>query len=256
MGASEGVFDDADPGTTRADSLRPFAGIFAITICGVCAFLDMYCTQPLLPLFVQLFHASKAEAGLTVSASTLGVAAAAPFVGSYAERYNRKNIIVGSIFILALPTLFAATSRGLPALVFWRFLQGVLMPGIFATTIAYITEEWAESTVAIVMAVYVSGTVLGGFLGRLLAGMVADHYGWRWAFVMLAVATIAGALMVAAWLPHARHGGHIKGQTASESLPASITCCACCGTFKIQTCWSPSASASASCSRWYRCLPM
>ncbi|MGC1782628.1 MAG: MFS transporter [Acidobacteriaceae bacterium] len=195
-----------------ADSLRPFVGVFAVVICGICAFVDMYSTQPLLPLFVQLFHASKAAAGLTVSASTLGVAAAAPIVGSYAERYNRKQIIVGSIFALAIPTLLVSTASGLPELVFWRLIQGILMPGIFATTIAYITEEWSETTVAMVMAIYVSGTVLGGFLGRLVAGLITDHYGWRWAFVVLAAVNVAGGMVVAAWLPHARHGGRIHGQ--------------------------------------------
>ena len=215
MNATAPQIDERESGASRTDSPRPFAGVAAIAVCGICAFVDMYCTQPLLPMFVQLFHSSKAAVGLTVSATTLGVAVAAPFVGSYAERFNRKNIIIGSIFALTIPTLLAATSRGLPELVFWRFLEGVLMPGIFATTIAYITEEWAETTVAMIMAIYISGTVLGGFLGRLLAGMIADHYSWRWAFVLLAGGNIIGGLLVAAWLPHARHGGRIKGQQGS-----------------------------------------
>lgn len=209
--------DEQQSDRRRADSLRPFGGVLAIAICGVCAFVDMYCTQPLLPMLVELFHASKAAAGLTVSATTLGVAAAAPFVGSYAERHNRKKIIVGSILALTIPTLLAATSRGLPELVFWRFLQGVLMPGIVATAIAYITEEWAETTVAIVMAIYVSGTVLGGFLGRLVAGLIADHYGWQWSFVVLSGVNIVGGSLVAMLLPHARYGESIAGGTHSRA---------------------------------------
>ncbi|MGD0629405.1 MAG: hypothetical protein ABR987_08630 [Terracidiphilus sp.] len=55
------------------DSPSPWAAV-AVTLCGVCAFLQLYCTQPLLPLFTQLFRASKTAAGMTVSAATLGVA--------------------------------------------------------------------------------------------------------------------------------------------------------------------------------------
>jgi len=205
----------------RVASLRPFGGVVAIAICGVCAFVDMYCTQPLLPMFLQLFHASKAATGLTVSATTLGVAIAAPIVGSYAERYNRKRIIVGSIFLVAVPTLLAATAHGLPELVFWRFLQGLVMPGIFATAIAYITEEWAATVVALVMAIYVSGTVLGGFLGRLVAGLIADHYGWQWAFLTLGAVNVGGGLLVALLLPHARHGGATGSAQAERSAPAT-----------------------------------
>ena len=187
----------------HAGFLRPMRGVAAIAICGIFAFIDMYCTQPLLPMFVELFHASKAAAGLTVSATTLGVAVAAPFVGSYAERYNRKKIIVGSILALAIPTMLAATAHGLPELVFWRFVQGMFMPGIFATAIAYVTEEWAENAVAVVMAIYISGTVLGGFLGRLATGLIADRYGWQSSFLALGMANVVGGLLVAVLLPHA-----------------------------------------------------
>lgn len=207
MHSMDSTVAERETGAGQLDSLRPFAGVLAVAMCGVFAFIDLYCTQPMLPMFVQLFHVSKAAAGLTVSASTLGVALAAPVVGSYAERYNRKRIIVGSIFALAVPTLLAATAHSLPELVLWRFLQGVLMPGIFASAIAYVTEEWSEATVAIVMALYVSGTVLGGFLGRFVAGMITDHYGWQLSFVVLGVANVAGGLLIAAWLPHARNSG-------------------------------------------------
>ena len=61
------------------------SSVVAVSLCGVFAFIDLYATQPLLPLLAELFHASKAEVGLTVSASTLGVAMSAPFLGAFTE---------------------------------------------------------------------------------------------------------------------------------------------------------------------------
>ena len=63
--------------------------VIAVTLAGVAAFFNLYATQPLLPLFEQIFHASKSEVGRTVSAATLGVALSAPFCGSLAERIGR-----------------------------------------------------------------------------------------------------------------------------------------------------------------------
>ena len=60
----------------------------------------------------RLFHASKSEVGRTVSAATLGVALSAPFCGALAERVGRRKVIVLSIFLLALPTILAATAHG------------------------------------------------------------------------------------------------------------------------------------------------
>ena len=185
-------------------ALGPLTGVAAVFLCGVCAFLDLYATQPLLPLFSTIFHAGKAAVGLTVSASTLGVALSAPLFGIFAERLSRKRVIVASIAAVAVPTFLAATAPSLHALIFWRFMQGLLAPGIFAITIAYVTEEWDRTSVAVVMSVYVSGTALGGFIGRILAGFAADHFGWHSAFIVLGAVTLLGALAVARWLPHER----------------------------------------------------
>jgi MFS family permease len=176
----------------------------AVTLCGVCAFLELYCTQPLLPLLTRLFHASKTGVGMTVSAATLGVALSAPIFGALTEKLARKRVIVVSLLGVSIPTLLAATSTSLAQLIFWRFLQGVMVPGIIAVVVTYIGEEWPPERVALIMSFYVSGTALGGFLGRISAGALADQYNWRVSFLALGAASMIGAAAVAAWLPHGR----------------------------------------------------
>ncbi len=188
-----------------AQSVEPsYKAAAAVALCGVCAFLEVYCTQPLLPLLAHLFHASKTGVGLTVSATTLAVAISAPVFGTLTERMARKRVIVYSILGIAIPTLLAATSTSLAQLIFWRFLQGVMVPGIVAVVVTYIGEEWPPERVALIMSFYVSGTALGGFLGRISAGILADYFSWRTSFLVLGVASLVGGVAVAAWLPHGR----------------------------------------------------
>lgn len=192
-----------------------------VTLCGVCAFLELYCTQPLLPLLTRIFHSSKTAAGLTISAATLGVALSAPVFGALAERLARKRVIVASLVGMALPTLLAATSTSLGQLVFWRFLQGVTTPGIIAVVVTYIGEEWPPDRVALIMSFYVSGTALGGFIGRMTSGIVADWLGWRVSFLVLGTLALGGAAGVAAWLPHGRRRhGEVERQGEPISSPA------------------------------------
>ena len=174
----------------------------AVTLCGVCAFLSLYCTQPLLPMLEDIFHASKTAVGMTVSAATLGVALSAPIFGAFAERLPRKRVIVYAVLGVSIPTLLAATSSTLGQLIFWRFLQGITVPGIIAVVITYIGEEWPPDRVALIMSFYVSGTALGGFIGRITGGIIADQFNWRVSFIVLGTASLAGAAAVAAWLPH------------------------------------------------------
>ena len=180
-------------GTESERGLRPYSQVLAAFLCGASAFLDLYCTQPLLPLLSHLFHASEARVSLTISASTLGVAFSAILLAVFAERVNRKRMIVSSMVALALCTMLTATATGLTSLAVWRLLQGLVTPGIFIITIAYITEEWPAHLVPRVMSFYVAGTVFGGFMGRILGGQLAEHFGWRSVFLVLGSLGFLGA---------------------------------------------------------------
>jgi len=179
--------------------------MLAIAFAGFCTFFDLYATQPLLPMFARLFHASEAQVGLTVSASTAAVALAAPFVGLLADRASRKRVIVVSIVALSLPTFFSAAARGLSELIAWRFLAGLAVPGVYVLAIAYVTEEAGATGAGSGMAAFVAGSALGGLAGRVLAGLITEFVGWRQAFVLLGAVTLAGALVIERWLPASRH---------------------------------------------------
>jgi predicted MFS family arabinose efflux permease len=176
----------------------------AVVLAGFCAFVTLFAPQPLLPMLAREFRVSAAAISLVVSASTLAVAMAAPFAGVVADRFGRKRVIVPAAFLLAVPTLLGATATSYGQLLFWRFLQGVFTPGIFAVVIAYINEEW-EAGAGAATAAYVTGTVLGGFSGRLVAALVASHASWRWAFVTLGTLNLLGAVAIRAWLPAGTH---------------------------------------------------
>lgn len=176
----------------------------ALFITGFGTFLNLYVTQPLLPLFRKLFGASELEVSLTVSAPVLAVALAAPLVGLLADRVGRKRVIVTALLALALPTALAATAGSLHQFIVWRFLQGLFIPGIIAVAMAYISEESPRHSVGLTMATYVTGTVVGGFAGRYLAGLVAAHWEWRSVFVVLGSLTVAMALATWRLLPRSK----------------------------------------------------
>jgi len=174
-------------------------------LAGMCTFLNVYSTQPLLPLLRETFHASELAVSFTVSATIFATALTAPIIGMIAERRGRKRVIVPSLFLLTVPTALAATSTSLGALIFWRFAQGIFVPGVIAVMLAYINEEWAGRGVGRAMSAYVAGTVLGGFLGRFISGVIATHWHWRATFLVLAALNLIGAVVVRAWLPLAKN---------------------------------------------------
>jgi MFS family permease len=177
----------------------------ATMLAGMCTFLNVYSTQPLLPLLRETFHASELAVSLTVSATIFATALTAPIIGMIAERRGRKKVIVPALFLMTIPTALAATSTSLGALIFWRFAQGIFVPGVIAVMLAYVNEEWAGRGVGRAMSAYVTGTVIGGFLGRFISGVIATHWHWRATFLVLAALNLIGAFVVRAWLPLAKN---------------------------------------------------
>lgn len=178
--------------------------MFPVVMAGFTAFLGLYATQPLLPLLMRVFEVSHFEVSLTITAATLAVAFAAPVAGRVADGVGRKRVIVYAAFVLAAATGLAATASGLWQFIFWRFVQGLVTPGVFAVTIAYIHEEYPHWYAGRASAAYVSGTVVGGFCGRALVGLLAASWGWKPAFVVLSIANVAAAAAIAKWLPRER----------------------------------------------------
>jgi YNFM family putative membrane transporter len=196
--------------TVPSRTAGPRLPTFPVVLAGAAVFLDLYSTQPLLPLLTRAFNASTFEAGLTITAPTVAVAIFAPFIGRLADRLGFRRVIVLSAWTLTLATALASTSQNLQQLIAWRFVQGIATPGIFASTVAYIHEVWPPTHAGRATAAYMTGTILGGFTGRAVSGLVAADVSWQASFVALAILTGVVAAVLTVWLPHepARHAIH------------------------------------------------
>jgi MFS transporter, YNFM family, putative membrane transport protein len=187
----------------------------AAGIAGYCAFINLYSPQAILPLLSQEFGASAAEISTIITVSTLAVALTAPFSGAVADVLGRKRVIVAAMFMLVVPTVMVGLSDGLPALIFWRAVQGLILPPIFAVMVAYIGDELSRQAATTVAGIYSSGSSLGGFSGRLFTGLLADLISWRAGFMALAAIAFVGAIVVAFLLPHERKFVRSEGLLAS-----------------------------------------
>jgi len=190
----------------------------AVAACGGTAFVDMYATQPLLPELRAEFHTGEAAVGATISVLTFACALAAPFVGPLADAVGRKRVIVGAIIGLAGVTFAAAHAQTLHELLAWRFVQGLFMPAVFAVTLAYVAEEFPAAVGGRAVAAYISGNVLGGFLGRYVAALVAGRWDWHAAFVVLGWLNLAGGAFV--WLALPRAQRFTRQRSAREAFGA------------------------------------
>jgi predicted MFS family arabinose efflux permease len=176
----------------------------AVAFAATGAFLHLYAPQAVLPLMAHEFAVGAADASMIITAGTLAVAATAPFTGALSDVLGRKRVIVAAMLLLLVPATMTALAPTLQQLIFWRFMHGLLLPPIFAVTIAYIGDEFPASEASGVIGIYASASAVGGFLGRFIPGMLTDVVGWRGGFLALAVLTVVCLAAVVLLLPTER----------------------------------------------------
>lgn len=177
---------------------------YAVALAGAGAFLNLYSPQAVLPLLGKEFGATEGGIALIMFASTFAIAFTAPFTGVIADVLGRKRVITAAMIALVIPTVMTAFAPSLEAMIFWRFVQGLVLPPIFAVTIAYIGGEMPADEATGMTGIYTAGCALGGFSGRFLTGLLAEPIGWRNAFLVDAALTAACALAVIVLLPRER----------------------------------------------------
>jgi YNFM family putative membrane transporter len=168
----------------------------AMLFAGFSTFSLLYSVQPLLPLFAADYGLSAEAASLAVSLATGPLAIGILFAGILSDRVGRRPLMVWAMFAAGALTLAAALVPGWSALLALRLLTGLALAGVPAVAMAYVAEEVDVASVGAAMGLYIAGSAIGGMGGRLVASLVADIAGWRWA---LGSVGLAGLVMAEAF---------------------------------------------------------
>lgn len=173
-------------GHTRgsADYARLLAALFCA---GVATFAQLYSPQAVLPLISSDLGIGAADAALMISASTVGLAIGVIPWSALADRMGRVKAITVSVSgatVVGMVVPFAPTFGMLMA---GRVVEGLLLGGVPAIAVAYLTEEVDPGHAARAAGTFVAGTTIGGLLGRLVSSPVAEFAGWRMGVFTVAV---------------------------------------------------------------------
>ncbi|WP_434809788.1 MFS transporter [Microbacterium sp. bgisy189] len=180
---------------------RLLAGLF---FAGIATFAQLYSTQAVLPFIAEEFSASPADAALSVSVTTLGLAASVIGWSVVADRIGRVPAMTVGIVAATLCGLVAPLSPTLELLLLARGLEGVALGAVPAIALAYLAEEVDAGHTAAAAGSYIAGTSIGGLAGRLVAGPFGDIGQWRWGVFAVAAVCVVSAVLFLTLIPAAR----------------------------------------------------
>jgi YNFM family putative membrane transporter len=188
--------------TGTAEFRRMSLGLF---LGGFSTFSLLYCVQPLLPEFVSTFHVRPAESALALSLTTGMLALAIMAAGAFSQALGRRGLMFASMGLAALLNLAAALAPSWGLLLFARALEGVVLGGVPAVAMAYVSEEMEPHDLGSAMGLYVAGTAFGGMMGRVGMGVLTEFGSWRWGMAVIGLLDLAAAIAFIVLLPRSRH---------------------------------------------------
>ncbi len=148
--------------------------------------------------------AGAAHAALTISAATVGLALGVIPWSALADRIGRVQAMTISITAATVLGLIVPLAPSAALLLSGRFLEGLMLGGVPAVAIAYLTEEIDAGHAARAAGTYVAGTTIGGLAGRLVTGPIAEFAGWRVGVLVVAVLCGLSAFAFVKLAPPAR----------------------------------------------------
>ena len=151
-----------------------------------------------------LSPAIKEDLGLTDT--ELGLLKGLPFALFYAvfgfpiawlaDRYSRSKIIAAAIAVWSGMTVLCGLAQNYGQLLAARMGVGVGEAGCSPAAHSLISDYFPKEERASALGLYSLGISFGTLFGILLGGLIADAYGWRWAFIVVGAPGIFMGLIV------------------------------------------------------------
>lgn len=179
--------------------------LVALFFVGVATFAQLYSPQGLLPVIAVDQGVSADSAALMISAATLGLALGVIPWSYVGDACGRKKAMVWAVVLACVFAVLTVIMPTFPLALGMRFLEGLMLGGVPALAVAYLSEEVSPKVAAVAAGTYISGTTVGGLSGRILAAPVGEQLGWKLGMVAVTVLAVVCVFIFIFTAPKARY---------------------------------------------------
>ena len=133
--------------------------------------------------------------------SSIGIMVGALSAGPIGDRVGRRPLLIASLTIFGVASLFSAFAGSLMMLTILRFFTGLGIGGAFPGA-ATLTGDYAphRRRALMIMASF-TGAPIGGFLCGQLAGVLLPTFGWPSVFIVGGIVPLLIVVALVLWLP-------------------------------------------------------
>jgi MFS family permease len=163
-------------------------------------YADRQALSAVFPLLEKEFHLDSAQLGLLGSAFAFAYGLCGPFAGAIVDRVRRVGAILWGLYIWSLICVSTAVSRTFGQLLAFRAAEGLGETVYFPASMSLISAWHTGPTRSRAMGLHQTSVYIGTIAGGALAGLIAQHYGWRWSFIVFGGSGILYGLVLHRYL--------------------------------------------------------
>lgn len=195
----------------------PRGKILMMAVIAGAVITNIYCTQPILPLIQSGLGVDLAAVNLVAGAALLGFATGLALLLPLGDRFDRRTLVLGQIALAFVCALAAALAPGIWALIGASFGLGIVscVPQQLVPLAASMSPPGERGRS---VGTVVSGIMVGILLGRTVAGVVGEAWGWRAVYAMEAAFMVPVWIAAAASLPRGKPGTDLSYARLLASL--------------------------------------
>ena len=150
----------------------------------------------LLPLIRANLGLSYLQSGLLLSAFTI-TSGLSQFPGGWlSDRVSRQIVVVIGLCGVGLTTLAVGLSPSYYPLLFILVIMGIFAGAYHPSAVSMLSGYFEEVRRGKVIGLHMVGGAVGFTLGPLLGGLIAQMWGWRFAFIILGIPALVAAPIV------------------------------------------------------------
>ncbi len=136
------------------------------------------------PLIGEEMDLNNTQKGLLGSAFMWVYGLAAPFAGLVVDRSSRKTAILIGLHVWSVICMATAVSTKFWHLIFFRAAEGLGETFYFPASMSLISDYHPKETRSRAMGLHQTSVYVGTIAGGFFAGLIGQHYGWRWSFII------------------------------------------------------------------------
>jgi MFS family permease len=147
-------------------------------------YADRQAVFSVFPLLQREMGLSAVQLGLLGSAFAWVYGLAAPLAGMIVDRVPRKTAILGGLYAWSAICAATVASFDFRHLLFWRAAEGLGESFYFPASMSLISDYHDRGTRSRAMGLHQTSVYAGTIGGGFFAGLIGQHYGWRWSFAV------------------------------------------------------------------------